>query len=632
MRLFIVLTSNWGVMVKVEQKTSLKQLDAACDQGYLTELAVHFARFVVRRDLEASPVLLVAAALLVQAGRDGDVCLNLLDWERKNPFPAGENIFDDFPPISQLRRQLLQSPLVGEPGYNCPMIIDGADRLYLHRYWQYEDSLATSLNQRAKIVDNDLDRQRLQGELSRLFPETANHREIDWQCLAAAIACLKRFTVISGGPGTGKTFTVVKLLALLQELASPDILRVALVAPTGKAAGRLQQSIVNAGNELIAGGIVLPELPQEAMTIHRLLGSRPNSPYFRHNRQNLLPIDLLVVDEASMIDLALMSKLVDSLPITSRLVLLGDRDQLASVEAGRVLADICGLAQANEFTLDFMNQLAGLGFQGLTGSFQSDSSALVDCTVVLQKTYRFRSESGIAAIAQAVKSQDTGRINDCLTSQKFDDVELIDNPPEVMADKLTAEVCRGYRDYLQEQDPAAAFAAFDRFRVLTAHRQGSDGVDKLNSWLVDQLTTSGLIKGDDLWYQGRPVMVTRNNYNLDLYNGDVGLTMAGPDGDLRVCFAGQDGTFRYLPVFRMPEHETAFVMTVHKSQGSEYDRVILLLPAEMSPVLSRELIYTAVTRARVSFQVWGSREVLNEAVASVVRRRSGLHDRLWLTS
>ncbi len=614
--------------MSVDQQKTIQQLAEAGNQGQIAELAVHFAEFVARMDREADPALLVVAALVVHAGREGDVCLNLIDFAGKNPLPDLEKNLAYLPEISQLRQQLLQSPLVGEPGEHCPLIMDGADRFYLHRYWQYENSLADSLRQRAEIIV-DLDHVFLQKELSRLFPEAFTGDDVDWQCLAAAIACMKRLCIISGGPGTGKTFTVVKLLALLQELTAPQIMRIALVAPTGKAAGRLQQSIKDAGRELESRGVSLTSLPAEAMTIHRLLGYQANSPYFRYNQQNPLPYDLLVVDEASMIDLALMSKLVDALPVQSRLILLGDRDQLASVEAGRVLADICGPDKANEFSPDFKNMLAGFGFSGLGSSSVSGSTSIADCTVVLQKTYRFRQDSGIAAMARAVKHKESEKIINYLTDQVFNDISLHDYPPEEMADKLAIEVCRGYRDYLREEDPAAAFAAFDRFRVLTGHRQGRYGVDQLNTWLVNKLTEKGLIKGEDQWYPGRPVMITRNNYHLDLYNGDVGLTMTGPDGELRVCFKGTDGEFRYLPLFRMPEHETAFVMTVHKSQGSEYDRVFLLLPSEISPVLSRELIYTAVTRARENFQVWGDAEVLLAAVSSEVKRSSGLRHRLW---
>ncbi|MDH4321878.1 MAG: exodeoxyribonuclease V subunit alpha, partial [Desulfobulbaceae bacterium] len=516
-----------------------------------------------------------------------------------------------------------ESAVVGEPGAFRPLVLDGP-RLYLHRYWQYEQDLAHGLLGLGRGL-TAVDDERLRQLLAQLFPDEEED-VLDCQRLAATVAAMRQLCIISGGPGTGKTFTVVKLLALLQELAAPDTLRIGLVAPTGKAAGRLQESIRAAKGKLALAPELLARIPENSATIHRLLGARMGSPSFRHNRQNPLPLDLLVVDEASMVDLALMAKLVDALPGSARLVLLGDKDQLASVEAGSVLGDICSGKERNGFSSDFAAQLGKAGFAGLS---EGPGGPLADAIVLLEKSYRFAEAGSIGTLAQAVNAGDSEAAAAILRDPAHTGLSLYPwQEPESLA-QLRNTVRAGFAAYLSAATPQDALVAFNSFRILCAHRRGRFGVAGMNDWVEGVLAEAGLISRDAYWYRGRPVMITRNHPVLHLYNGDIGITMADETGRLRVFFAGADGSLRSFAPARIPEHETAFAVTVHKSQGSEFASVALLLPENPSPVLSRELIYTAITRAKGRFSLWGDEPILRAAIVQRVSRASGLKELLW---
>ncbi len=600
----------------------VEMLLAAQQQGVFSDLELAFVRFVARVESNASEGLLVAAALAVRATRQGNVCVALDEV-------AGNELFVDddsgytLPEFSTWSGELQKSTVVGEPGEFCPLILDGT-RLYLHRYWQYEQDFAKGLQglgQGLLPVDNE----RLQPALAQLFPGQ-EEGVLDCQRLAATVAAYRNLCIISGGPGTGKTYTVVKLLALLQELAAPESLRIGLVAPTGKAAGRLQESIRAAKGQLDLSAEILARIPEETATIHRLLGARMGSPYFRHHRQNPLPLDLLVVDEASMIDLALIAKLVDALPKNARLVLLGDKDQLASVEAGSVLGDICSGKDNNGFSEEFAARLARGGFVGLPTGI---GGSLADSIVLLEKSYRFDTAGSIGKLAQAVNAGDSEATTAILRDREHGDLALHGWQEEGSLAQLKETARAGFAAYLAATNPQEALTAFNRFRILCAHRRGRFGVEGMNEWVEGVLAEAGLISRDSYWYRGRPVMITRNHPVLHLYNGDIGITMSDESGRLRVFFAGADGGVRSFAPARIPEHETAFAVTVHKSQGSEFESVALLLPEKPSPVLSRELVYTAITRAKKRFSLWGDEPILRAAIAKRVSRASGLRELLW---
>lgn len=600
---------------------SMDLLGGLRSQGLLTDLDVHFAELMGRLADDRRCELLLAAAFTSQRTGAGDVCLRLDEWAGRS-VGIGEEWLT-LPTCAAWEGLLRESPVVGAPGDFRPLILDAAGRLYLQRYWAYEQHLAERLLVRSRAAAGAIDRQRLKQALEQLFPSQSTGGT-DWQKVAAAVAAQKRLTVISGGPGTGKTSTVVRILALLQQQAGERPLAIALAAPTGKAAARLQDAIRQAREHLPVSSQLLAAIPVQAMTLHRLMGGRQDSIQFRHNAANPLPVEVLVIDEASMVDVALMAKVVVALPDDARLILLGDRNQLASVEAGAVLGDICG--QDFGFTADFHQQLLRLTDQPLPQAAMA-ANPLADCVVQLRHSYRFGADSGIGRLAEAVNQGEGELAQALLERPDLHDIQLLS-----VQDDAVAFAVSGYRAYLEiiaeRGSVEAVFAAFDSFRVLCVLRSGPAGVLALNQAIWKSLEAQGLVARGVQWYPGRPVLITRNDHNLKLYNGDVGILLPGEAGEMQVCFQTPDGVRRVSPA-RLPPHESAFAMTVHKSQGSEFDRVLLLLPERESPLLTRELIYTGITRSRREFVLADARAVLIPAVTQRTRRVSGLREKLW---
>jgi exodeoxyribonuclease V alpha subunit len=448
--------------------------------------------------------------------------------------------------------------------------------------------------------------------------------------VAAFAAARRRFCVITGGPGTGKTTTVAKILALLVEQSGSRELRAALVSPTGKGAARLQEAMKKAKGSLACEERVKSLIPDEASTIHRLLGPAKDSPYFRFNALNHLPVDAVVVDEASMVDLALMSKLVQAIPSQARLILLGDKDQLSSVEAGAVLGDICDTGRSRPFSKGFcaeMQETAGYEMRGA-----KVAPEMSDSIVQLIRSYRFGDESGIASASRSVNEGNADAALKIFQDATGGDLHwnLLPSPKSLLH-ALKDRVLEEFHFLFQVSDPQEALDHLDRFRIICALRQGPFGVNTVNLLVEHLLRGQKLIRGEGRWYRGRPVMITRNDYNQHLYNGDIGIALPDPgsDGELRVFFRAPDGALRLLHPVRLPEHETVYAITVHKSQGSEFDRLLLILPDKDSPVLTRELVYTGITRAREGVEVWGRENVFRAAVGRRTTRVSGLRDALW---
>jgi exodeoxyribonuclease V alpha subunit len=604
-----------------------------CEQ--LADVDLHFGRLLARLAACDAPELVMAACLVSHGTRHGHVCLDLNDLAGQplfaqvgEPWPA--------PALPTWTATLLASPVVGRPGDFRPLVLDAHGRLYLYRYWQYEQQLAADLRRRTTAAPLTVDVGRLRDRLAHLFPPR-HASDCDWQKIAAAVAALKPFCVITGGPGTGKTSTVARILALLVELAGVQKPRIGLAAPTGKAAARLQEAVRTAKRQLPVAPGIRDALPDEACTLHRLLGARPDTTTFRHHRDNPLPLDVLVIDEVSMVDLSLMAKLVQALPEHTRLLLLGDRDQLASVEAGAVLGDVCGAAPA-------LSEAWRVDLERLTDeripSSPTHPSPLGDAVVLLQHSYRFGPQSALGQLAQAVQRGDATTAMHLLQAARCADLVWISaQAPAECHTRLADGIRAGFRPYLEHvkehmkarATPAEVFAAFDHFRVLCAHRSGPLGTVSLNRHTEALLQAAQLIEARHTWYPGRPVMITRNDYHLRLFNGDVGITLPAPeaDGRLRVYFPTAEGGMRSWPPFRLPEHETVFAMTVHKSQGSEFEDVLLVLGDEHSPVMTRELLYTGITRARARMTICGAEEAFKAAVGRRCQRSSGLREALW---
>jgi len=470
-----------------------------------------------------------------------------------------------------------------------PLVVD-RNRLYLQRYWFYENRLARQIIAMIEAPRSDLYSQsddHMEQALDRYFKQ--NTGRLDCQRAAAKMAAIQPFSIITGGPGTGKTTTVLKILALVQEL-SEEPLHIALAAPTGKAAMRLQEAVGKHKAELPCAETIKMRIPETVSTLHRLLGARPLSPYFRHDATNPLVYDLVVVDEASMVDLALMSKLLDALKPDARLILMGDKDQLASVESGAVLADL------------------------------TEVLALQECVAMLKTSYRFY--GAIKRLADAVNLQQADSAWHILQDDDDSIALLTQDVADYVAGKQT--------DYLRLIDSGAHFGeiveAFNRFQALCSNRQGLNSVADINRQVEQKLSGQKLIHVSGLWYSGRPVMVTQNNPSLHLYNGDIGICMPDKDqnGMLMVFFQRADGRIeKYMPS-RIPYCETAFAMTIHKSQGSEFDEVLIALPDIIHPVLTKEMLYTAITRARKSVRLVASEAVFKAAVRQKIDRVTGL--------
>ncbi|MBN1930725.1 MAG: exodeoxyribonuclease V subunit alpha [Desulfobacterales bacterium] len=657
-------------------KNLFNLLDNWVERGWLRELDRAFTCFLHDQQPDTPELVLLAAALTShQLGR-GHICLDLqaalanpdaflsLPEEGKGSEQQPDMPTELLMGVSrQTWQQALQnSALVSAGSGNTPLVLyDG--RLYLRRYWQYTQQTAQSILQRLKhqlpTPDN------LSERLDQLFmdlrsPEEQAKTEVHLQSVATAMAAKSAFSVISGGPGTGKTTTIVQLLRLLQGWAMEQgrKLRIRLAAPTGKAAARLTESIGDAVANLPENS--RREIPTEVTTLHRLMGSRPDTRHFIHNPQNPLHVDLLVIDEASMIDLEMMAALLGALPIHAQLILLGDKDQLASVEAGSVLGDICRNADRPGYqpeTIAWLEKNTGYCLKAFAGL----GTELDQHICILRKSHRFGVHSGIGVLSQAINAGDSKEVaaawgqgfNDItrLALQTTDDKSfaclVLDGNSRTGTHVGFSDESVGYRKYLQrvgagpqenefEEDwLRAVLDDFSHFQLLAALRKGPWGVEGLNEKIADILYKAGLIRAKEGWYPGRPVLVSRNDYSLGLMNGDIGIALPIMDHHnegrkvLRVVFPMPNGALKIVLPSRLNDVETVYALTVHKSQGSEFEHVALVLPERMSPVLTRELIYTGITRARSRFTLVSlNTDVLMESVKRRTHRASGLGDLL----
>ncbi len=609
----------------------MSAFDALASSGALEPVDVHLGRLLRRLDGgdSAETVALTAALLSHQRGR-GHACVHPGEWAAR-PFPAeSPTPLPALPELAAWERALEASPLVSDGAALAPLVRDAAGRLYLSRYFHAEQRLARRLAERLAGATAAIDGRALAPIFRALFPPPADGA-IDRQAVAAAAALASAVVLVSGGPGTGKTTTVGRILALL--VAADPGVRVALAAPTGKAAARLGEAIAAQVAGLAIDDGLRARIPTAASTLHRLLGYGPRRDRFRHHGRRPLACDALVIDEASMVDLLLMDAALDALPPRARVILLGDKDQLASVEAGFVFGDLCAAApldgRSSRRFADLFRRLAGAELPVR----QTPGGALEDAAVELTTSYRFGDRPGLAELAAAIRGRDAGRALEVLDDTGRgdagrDDVALIE-PPAVQADALEP-LLEPLDAYLRAASPAAALEALGRFRVLCSRRRGDWGVERLNN-LVERLLAERGHPVGERHYPGRPILITANDYQVRLFNGDLGVCWGqrgAAGGRLWAWFASPGDEPRRLPLAKLPPHETAWAMTVHKAQGSEFDHVLLVLGADDAAVATRELLYTGATRARRRLTVLATPDVLRAVLARSSRRASGLAEAL----
>ena len=602
-------------------------LAQASELRLLRPLDIQFALLLAD---DSQPARLLAAACLSAEAGEGHVCLPLSQMSQQNLFKGrhaelAQAIWLAAGDPQEWTSILANWSALSRSEQAAPIVLCD-DRLYLHRFWHNEGQVARFFQ--AQSAPQPFANETVREVLDSLFGTQPD----DWQKIAAAVALTQKTAVISGGPGTGKTTTVAKLLAALIRL-SDGALRIQLAAPTGKAAARLTESLGKALQKLPVSEAERQRFPAEATTLHRLLGAQPETQRLRYHAGNLLHLDVLVVDEASMVDLGMMANLIAALPPQARVIFLGDRDQLASVEAGAVLGDICRCAEAGYSTARAA-QLRALTGCEVDGNDDSSAPAVRDAICLLRKSYRFDAHSGIGQLAAAVNAGEPKAVEAAFQAG-FNDIARQPLNDGEAYQAMLAEIAEGYRPFLrlvsQRVEPSEILAAFGRYQLLCALREGPFGVQGLNQRIEQKLLQMQLIRrptGGSRWYQGRPVMVTRNDNALGLFNGDIGITLFDDEGLLKVFFPLPDGSIKAVQPSRLPAHDTAWAMTVHKSQGSEFDHTALVMPAQFLPVLTRELIYTAITRARKQLTLYSDDGVFRRAVQLRTQRRSGLLERL----
>ena len=583
----------------------MSELMPSLRQAGFSELACQFAKFIQRLDKSGDDLIAITAALLSDANTQGHVCLNLTQAAANFSLDALDLPERDTDWVQRLQ----QSHVVGQAGDYAPLILTDTGLVYLYRYWLDEQQVATAIRQRCQSIDV-VNPKQLQDDFANWKSDIEG---VDWQKVAVLMALTRQFSVISGGPGTGKTTIVLRLLQLLFNQDSS--LRIALAAPTGKAAARLQQAVTDSDNQSL-----------EAKTLHRLLGITANNDNGRYNSQHPLPLDVLIVDEASMIDISLMTKLMQALPDKARLILLGDSQQLASVESGAVLANLC--SQDVQFSKEFthtLNELMDISLESVSGK----PSILTDSVVTLKHSYRFDQYSDIGRLASAIQSGDQQQVYTALSFPQLA-TELPLWQQQLDSVSIQTQVFKGYQPYFDaitsSVDTLECLKLFEQYRVLCALKQGPQSVASVNELIERTLQRQGW-RTNHYFYHGRPIMVIQNDYRQRLFNGDTGLILNDEAGQLRACFLFEN-TIRWVDLTRLPAHETAFAISIHKSQGSEFDTASILLPEESSRILNRELLYTAITRVRKSLNIIATENILKHTIFNYYQRESGLREQL----
>lgn len=643
----------------------LKLLEELKNANLISALNYQFAKFIDQKQQpygysqQVQDLAVLLSALVSFHVMAGHSCIVLDSHSARDPFALGGKreggIFrsrllqkiGEMEPLAWVEMLKDHIAFSTSPEKIAPMLFQHG-RLYFYRYWQAERNIARYLQQAVENQDFSANTVQDKAILAKLFPPDSE--TIDWQKVAVATALKQRFCLISGGPGTGKTRTVAMLLAALQlkqlELGRP-LLHIALAAPTGKAAARLKESINANLQRLELPQTLKDELPSQASTIHRLIGMHPERDLPRHHAGNPLHLDVLVVDEASMIDLFVLEKLLNALKPTTRLILLGDKDQLASVEAGNIMGELGSLLTLGYSAAHsaYLSHVCGspISAQNCT------PPPICDSLCHLRHSYRFSEHSGIGRLAAEINAQQAVKSWQIFANGEFSDLTLHRYPaPQAFPDQtrwqehtlrlVVQQAIRWYQDYLvlvkaRTKAPEnvtldAIFRTFGQVRLLAALRVGEFGVEALNQTIAEALREKGWVqfRHSRDSYLGKPILITENAPDLQIFSGDIGLILPDEQGRPRLYFEVAEGGFRSFSPSRMPSYEPAYVMTVHKSQGSEFEHTLLILPSTPSAVLTKELLYTAVTRAKKHFTLFGDEKIWKQGVKSQIQRQSGLRE------
>ena len=576
------------------------------------------------------PAIWPYAYLLSQKLTEGNICISVDDVpENLNSTPYSKSI--------TAKELISLKHLVSKQDVLTTPFILHNERLYFQRYFKYETSIIYKLKDLIAAEKTVLVNRMSQLESQRTLIQSLNtdykldnltpKEKVDWQLVAVTQALLNNFTIITGGPGTGKTTTLAKLLIVLYAL-EPNA-KVALAAPTGKASMRMLESLksstLNFTEETKAKiGQLVPS------TIHSLLGYKRESVNFKHNAENPLPYNWVVVDEASMIDVPMFSKLLAAIGDNTRIILLGDKDQLASVEAGSLLGDLCQtLPSLNQFsneTAQWINTFITDDDRKINAEFINDTKQLLAGHIIeLKYSHRFNSQGAIGKVSRAVIEGKVDEVKALIQNAQGTNVIVDQKNDPALLENFVA----GYAAFINEPAIHLALKKLNELRVLVAVRQGPRGLYAINKAIELHLRKKALIKPDDEFYENRPIMITRNMYDLGLLNGDTGIMRKDASGNMKVWFEdGQGGIKSVLPAY-LNYSETAFAMTIHKSQGSEFDHVMVILPEGTSnALLTRELLYTGITRAKSSITIQGEMATIEHAVNSCVKRISGITGRI----
>jgi exodeoxyribonuclease V alpha subunit len=595
----------------------LKLLEEWKEKEFITSAEVEFVRFLQQMHPDVEEGVLMAAAVCIHAQSNGHVCLDIGTLDNGYLFNEPET---GFKINDELKREwiaaLRKSELVSSGGEMQPLVLE-EERLYLHRFWKYEEELADWM--KAKSANVQEITEDAKKALQLLLAPSKDLFETNWQQLAVVLSFLKDLIIISGGPGTGKTYTVLNIIAAQMLAHHGDRFRIALAAPTGKAARRLVDSIKD-GKKNLSGQVSSQlEITEEALTVHKLLGADFQGSSFKFNEQNKLPYDMIVIDEASMLDLTMWVRLIRAVRPNTKLVVLGDKDQLASVEAGSILGDICG--GENTFSSEISALVANI--TGMQIPSTQTTASINDCVIFLTKSYRFGENSGIQKLAKAINESDVEAAMEVLQDPNYEDVKWVKPTPEEI-EKIVNEYAVDHHTWYSGKSIEERLSASHQKKILCALRRSKQGIEELNRIAEKKIRRKIGVLSSQEWYPGRIIMATRNNNILKVRNGEIGIFQ--PEETRYIEFESTE--MNKIPIKRLADYEAAYAITIHKSQGSEFNDVAILLSNEENPLLSKEILYTSVTRARESTLICASEDIIRKTIQKNVWRKSGLKGKI----